>query len=109
MNFTYTLLLKLYPSAHRRVFEAEMLEVMQRAERERSVFAEWAGLLPGAALAWLKRAPEELEGTTAEQRVQMHIRAMEYAIAHHQFAKARHHSDEERKARRELRQLSDNN
>ena len=70
--------------------------------------------LPGKAIDLLDEAggavstragarPEEV--IEAEKRLKFIVRRMENAIANHEFEKARFYSEEERKAREELRQL----
>ncbi len=118
--------LLLYPRGHRDRFAEEMLSVFEESTTERRAqgrtwyvrfsFAELTGLIAGAAGAWLDRkdrppiaaasasgAPPEL--IEAQRRVDWNVAGMVHAIANHQFEKARAHSDQERQARENLRQL----
>jgi ATP-dependent Clp protease ATP-binding subunit ClpA len=71
-------------------------------------FAIYAGARSGAVL---EEGPMPLASTSEEEltnlrrRLQSIIRRMEDAIAHHEFQKARHYSDEESTVRQRLRQL----
>ena len=89
--------------------------------------AEIAGLLLGCARAWMRERgadrgidlrlmrPPEMSKTkyvtaldeliTARQLVTANLARMQDAIARHEFVKARHYSDEERKARAHLQLL----
>jgi hypothetical protein len=127
----YRFLLGLYPKDHREMFGEEMATVLKQAAEERRKqgaaayfrFTVWemVGLIAGAAAVWaaqlagqprIERAdkPPALPGgeiQEAERLIQVHIDHMVYAIANHQFARARLYSDEERKARARLRELRD--
>jgi hypothetical protein len=124
MKRAYKFLLLLYPRGHRDRFADEMLSVFEEASAERAghasgwyvrfAFAEIAGLLAGAAEAWLERRPEQEapavgalpdELAEAQRRVDASIAGMVHAIANHQFESARLHSDRERQARETLRLL----
>ena len=126
MRRVYRFCLLLYPRQHRNQFAEEMLGVFDEASAERRehgwswsvrfALAEVAGVVMGAAEAWLspKPAPEvrptpysnlPQELIEAQQRVDANIAGMVHAIANHQFEKARNHSDAERRARESLRVL----
>jgi len=128
MKRAYQFMLLLYPRDHRDRFAEEMAGVFEEARNERHYqgwawyvrFAFWetAGLIGGAASAWLDRRPvpeasvsgaghrtlpqEILE---AQQRVDRNIAGMVHAISHHDYQGARRYSDEERQARENLRML----
>jgi hypothetical protein len=116
----------LYPRQHRDQFAEEMLGVFEEAFAEHRVqgwawavrfaFAEVAGVVAGAAEAWLSLKPAPEVRTTpcsnlpqelieAQQRVDANIAGMVHAIANHQFERARIHSGAERRARESLRVL----
>ncbi len=124
--------MRLYPKNHRAVFEKEMTAVFEEAAQEhrkrgwfhfiRFVLAEMAGAVTGSCTQWIKalrseeqsQKPALAEATDAglppeiaqaEQRLQANLRRMEYAIAHHQFTRARFFSEAERREREQLRQL----
>ncbi len=126
MRRAYRFCLLLYPRQHRDQFAEEMLDVFDEASAERRqhgwswslrfALAEVAGVVMGAAEAWLspKPAPEvrtaqcsnlPQELIEAQQRVDANMAWMVHAIANHQFEKARNHSDAERRARESLRVL----
>ncbi len=126
MRRAYRFCLLLYPRQHRDRFGEEMLGVFEEAfagRREhrwtwsvRFAFAEVAGVVAGAAAAWLSLKPAPEVRTTpgsnlpqelveAQERVDANIVGMVHAIANHQFEKARNHSDAERRARESLRIL----
>jgi len=80
----------------------------------RFTFSEMAGLIAGAAIAWLAERPTAEapvasalppELIDAQRLVDVNIAGMVHAIANHQFEKARVHSDQERLARENLRML----
>jgi len=133
MRRIYGLLLSLYPPEVRTSFAPEMSDVFAQvaADRRREgwfpfaafVFGELIGLLTGAAAA--HRAgrqavldlrmmrppgvPREAYGTAldeliaAQRLVDFNLGRMQQAIARHDFVKARFYSDEDRKARANLR------
>jgi hypothetical protein len=126
MTRTYELLLILYPRAHRAEFSDEMRQVFEAAAAERReqgrapyvrfVVREIAGVIVGAARAWLtpqraaqlaaakyRHLPREV--AEAQQRVDENIAGMVHAIANHQFEKARELSNREREARANLRMV----
>jgi hypothetical protein len=129
MKRTYRFFLLLYPRGHRDQFADEMTQVFEQAAAKsraggwaihlRFAFSETAGLLAGAADAWLDRRPEAVpaagespalgwqpqELIEAQRRVDASVAAMVQAIAHHQFARARQLSNQERDARESLRVL----
>lgn len=128
MKQAYKFMLLLYPRGVRDQFADEMTGVFEQANREaqshgwawylRFNLGEFRGLIGGAATAWFERRvaphapmppapssglPQEL--VAAQQRIEAHIAGMVHAIANHQFERARMLSDEERKARENLRRL----
>ena len=133
MRRIYELLLGLYPAEVRTWFAPEMSDVFAQIAEDRRregwfsfaafVSGELIGLLTGAAAAHrtarqpvidlgMMRPPgvsQEVYGTaldelTAAQRlVEFNLGRMQQAIARHDFVKARFYSDEDRKARRNLR------
>jgi hypothetical protein len=121
MTAAYRIILLLYPRRHRDRFAEEMIQVFEEACAgnraqgwacyARFVLAEFRGLLGGAARAWLERGPHSeipaasaatKEVVEAQAQVDAAIAAMVYAIANHQFEKARVLSDQERQARENL-------
>jgi hypothetical protein len=132
MRRTYKFLLLLYPRGHRDRFAEEMTGVFEEASAEsraggwawyiRFSCSEMAGLIAGATDAWLTQKltqkpmpqapstsssylPQEL--LQAQKRVDANVAAMVYAIANHQFERARTLSNQEREARENLRILRD--
>jgi len=128
----YRAILKLYPAEYRAVFAPEMIDVFEQASAQskrrglpgRILFAvcECIGLLKGALLQqaakWAapdsyitaRSAPRESTGSASEivelqRRLEHLIRSMEFAIAHHDFPKARFYSDQERATRADLLKL----
>jgi hypothetical protein len=125
----FNALLRLYPPEYRRIFASEMLIVLEAShkgcQRElapycRFVIAESFGLLRGAIVEWIaeltsgsyvkeRHLPDHeilpTEVAEARKQVKFILSQMEHAIAHHQFEKARFYSEEERKARENLRLL----
>jgi hypothetical protein len=114
MTRAYGLLLRLYPRAHRNMFSAEMCHVFAEQvceQRQRGwtsflwfLLSEFGGVLRGSAEQWVdtladssrqtdsayqaqSNLPQEVIAT--QLRIRHTVRAMEYAIAHHQFAEAR--------------------
>jgi hypothetical protein len=125
MTRAYRFCLLLYPRRHRDQFADEMCQVFEEALAEsrsegwafrlRFVCAEMAGLIGGAAGAWIQKSsatpipaaspaqngmPQEL--LDAQRSVDAHVAAMVQAIANHQFERARLLSDQERIARQNL-------
>jgi hypothetical protein len=128
MRRVYEMLLRLYPADHRALFAYEMLAVFEEAAGDRRgcgrlaflrfVFTELLALVTGALTEWVaklggRHLPENAAGRggtpdemlEAQQRLKITLARMEYAIAHHQFQKARFYSEEERKERAALRLL----
>ena len=128
MKRAYRFCLILYPRAHRDQFAEEMSQVFDEASADRRAegwtvyfrfaFSEIAGLVTGAAWAWV--APERAaqaaalryshlprELADAQQRVDDSLAGMVHAIANHQFERARTLSDQERIARERLRVVRD--
>lgn len=128
MKRAFQLCFILYPREHRDKFAEEMTHVFEQAGADRRAegwtaymrfaFSEIAGLISGAAWAWV--APERAaqaaalkyshlprELAEAQQRVDDNIAAMVHAIANHQFERARQLSDEERIARANLNAIRD--
>jgi hypothetical protein len=122
MKRAYRFMLLLYPRGHRDRFAEEMTSVFEEAIAGRRAqgrswyvrfaFAEMAGLIGGAAEAWVVRpaAPEAPAAGSlpqdlfeAQQHVDANIAAMVHAIANHQFERARVLSNQEREARENLR------
>ncbi|MFL6463922.1 MAG: hypothetical protein ACJ73N_05885 [Bryobacteraceae bacterium] len=130
----FTALLRLYPPEYRSAFASEMLIVLEEASRRvcRRKWAPYAhfvliesfGLIRGAIAEWAvslttnsyisdqclpghadnkENLPAEV--TEARRQVKLVLSQMEHAIANHQFEKARFYSEEERKARENLRLL----
>ncbi len=132
MTRAFGFLMRLYPRSHRAIFEQEMTAVFEEAANEhrkrgwvrfmRFVLAEVAGALTGCCAQWVlsvRRGEQEQRAAVAEaessglppeivqaqQRLQANLRRMEYAIAHHQFPRARFFSEVDRREREQLRQL----
>jgi NADH:ubiquinone oxidoreductase subunit len=129
MKRAFRFCLLFYPRRHRDQFADEMLSVFEQACAEqrrqrgawyiRFAFSEMAGLVGGAAEAWLDQrspsAPAAAQCTPrgwmrqdladAQQRVDANVAAMVHAIANHQFERARILSNQEREARENLRIL----
>jgi hypothetical protein len=129
MKRAFRFCLLFYPRRHRDQFADEMLNVFEEASAERRdqrgnwyvrfAFAEFAGLIGGAAGAWMDQrsaaapapagsaaqgwVPRDL--ADAQQRVDANVAAMVHAIANHQFERARILSNQEREARENLRVL----
>jgi hypothetical protein len=137
MRRAYEVLLLLYPRDYRRLFGGEMVAVFEQGaaeqgERGRAAFLRFAAkemgdLLAGAGAEWISKltsssayikerrgadqrlAAEEgvNDSSAAQQRLELLLRRMEYAIAHHQFQKARWYSDLEQIERAKLRELQE--
>jgi hypothetical protein len=133
MKRAFRFCLLLYPRGYRDRFAEEMLSVFEETSAERGehrggwyvrfAFAEIAGLIGGAAEAWLDQpcfhkrpaapaaAPSASRGwqpqelVEAQQRVDANVAAMVQAIANHQFERARVLSNQEREVRERLRIL----
>ena len=114
MRRVYLALLGFYPAEYRALFTNEMLAVFEEAAAERRgrlayfwFFArELAGLVWGGGFEWIAKwgRPDRYLDFVApgEDRIGFFIRRMEYAIAHHQFEKARYYAEEERQERERL-------
>lgn len=106
MKSVWKALLRLYPTAYRETFAAEMEAVFDQAAEERRrhgrlafagfLFAEWFGALRGAGAAWLAARPRMPliiglpdDTSKTETLIQANLRRMENAIATHQFDRAR--------------------
>jgi hypothetical protein len=130
----YGVFLSLYPREYRELFGPEVLNVFaQAAEEHRArglgvwawfIVAELSGAVISAGSHWVDRFPArrnsaapEFAGATgarlfsvvqeAQNRVDLNLRRMEHAIAHHNFVAARAYSIEDLKARDDLRKLRD--
>jgi hypothetical protein len=103
------------------LFESEMLMLFEEAsaeQRGRGLAAffwfslrELVGLVGGGGFEWIAkcgRPDRYLEPVPyGAERLAFLIRRMEYAIAHHQFAKARYYAEEERLEREKLQKKFD--
>jgi hypothetical protein len=121
MRRIYSTLLRLYPLEHRALFESEMLMLLEEASAEqrargRAAFfwfalRELVGLVGGGGFEWIAkcgRPGRYLEPVPCgAERLAFLIRRMEYAIAHHQFEKARYYAEEERLEREKLQKRFD--
>ena len=121
MRRACALLLRLYPAEYRELFQGEMLALVEELSAERRVrgrvaffwfsLRELAGLLCGGGSEWIAkcgRSRRYLEFVpSGEERLAFLIRRMEYAIAHHEFAKARYYAEEERRERERLQKRCD--
>ncbi len=134
MQLFYRAILRLYPAEYRAVFAPEMLATFDQAamdSRKRGVlhfvsFAtrEFAGLLKGlfaeqmakwaAQEAYITSRSSSTDSTQlpaeiveVQSRLAHLLRGMEFAIAHHDFPKARFYSNEERVTRAMLERLMD--
>lgn len=135
MGAVFRALLYLYPRWHREVLGAEMQAVFEQSAQEhrllgpvaymRFVVVELGVLVLHAAVAQFANLvhkgylenqtplratlppPEDLpaEVLQAQNLVAANLNQLQFAISHHQFVQARYYSDEERKARENLRQL----
>jgi len=131
MTRAWGLLLRLYPDKHRAEYADEMRHVIEQAAEEerqrgfvpyvRFLIAEAIGLLGGSAGQWLdvighrRYSPEIAEAssgldipddiTALELRIAANLRRMEYAIAHHQFTRARFFSEVDLRQREALKHL----
>ncbi len=111
MKRAYLILLGFYPAEYRALFEGEMLALFEEAiaeQRGRAAFfwfciRELAGLVWGGGLEWIAKwgRPDRYLDLVppGADRIGFFIRRMEYAIAHHQFEKARYYAEEERRER----------
>ena len=124
MRRACALLLRFYPAEYRELFQNEMLALIEelsaeRRARGRAAFfwfslRELAGLACGGGAEWIAKCGRsrgylDESGPSGEERLALLIRRMEYAIAHHEFAKARYYAEEERLEREELQKRRDCN
>jgi hypothetical protein len=137
MRRAYEAMLLLYPRDYARLFADEMLAVFDQGAVEQSKRGRWAllrfavnemkDLLVGAGAEWISKlsnssaymyeyggANQRVAGdegvdnlSAAQERVDLILRRMEYAIAHHQFQKARWYSDLEQIERAKLRAMQE--
>lgn len=134
MKRVYGIFLSLYPREYRELFGPEVLNVFaQAAEEHRArglgvwawfMVSELSGAVISAGSHWIDRfsarrhsATPEVAGSTrtglfntiqeAQNRIDLNLRRMERAIAHHDFVAARAYSIEDLKARADLRNLRD--
>lgn len=132
MHPAYRAILQLYPAEHRVIFAPEMMQTFEQAAadwRKRGSAAylcfaacELTGLLRGLFREWISKwtAPDSYissrcllgqesnlptEVVEIEKRIQRLIGCMEFAIANHDFPKARLYSDEERIVREQLHRV----
>ena len=132
MRKLYQTILCLYPAEYRAAFASEMLQILEQAWRDHQsrgrisflsfTVRELTGLATGlvsewtakwsardgyvTARCWPKNDPQ-LPADVAELQTQLRhaLSSMEFAIAHHDFPKARFYSDEERVTRAKLERL----
>ena len=135
MGAVFRVLLYLYPQRHRELLGAEMQAVFEQGAQEhrllgpsqylRFVLLEVGGLVLHAAIAQFANAthrgylenqvhgtlapPQDLpdEVIEAQNRVAVNLNQLLFAISRHQFVQARFYSNEERKARENLRQMQE--
>ena len=134
MKRVYGAFLRLYPQEYRDLFGLEVLDVFAQAAREHRarglgvwvwfLVTELSGAVASAACHWIDRLSARRHSTVpgvagatrrglfsavqeAQDRVDLNLERMTYAIAHHDFAGARAYSIEDLKAREELRKLRD--
>jgi hypothetical protein len=133
MGAVFRALLYLYPRRHRELLGAEMQAVFEQGAQEhrllgpsqylRFVLREVGGLVLHAAVAQFAHATHrgylenEVHGTLApprdlpdevieaQNRLAANVNRLSFAISHHEFVQARFYSNEERKARENLRQM----
>lgn len=132
MQGLYRAILSLYPAEYQAVFAPEMIAVFKQTSIDLKrkgiltfilfAISECMGLLKGVVVEHTARwsTPDtyitprctswedlgnQTETVAGERRLEQLIRSMEFAIAHHDFPKARFYSNEERTARALLEQL----
>jgi len=132
MRWVYRSLLRLYPEKYRQLFAEEMQATFEQAASDsgrkgRRAYAWFAvfeliGLARGALGEWtatLSAVETYLAGCSSEmdiagagsdvrdlqRRVQILIGRMEWAIANHDFPRARLYCEQERVAREELKRI----
>ena len=133
MSAIFRVLLYLYPRRHRELLGAEMQTVFEQSAREhrtggpvpyvRFILIELGSLVAHAVVAQFASAihkgylkdracstsapsqdlPDEV--IEAQNRVAANLDQLLFAISHHQFVQARFYSNEERKARENLRHI----
>lgn len=130
-NF-YKAILALYPAEYRTAFAPEMLQTLEEAiadrrTRGRAAFLSFAvceltGILTGLISEWMAKwtaregyitsrcSPRSIsdlpmEVVEVQQRLDRALASMVFAIAHHDFPKARFYSNEERVTRVLLQHL----
>jgi len=128
----YGAILRLYPAEYRAAFASEMMDTFEQSMADHNkngrlrflwfAACELGGLLKGVVVEQLaKRMAQDsyitsrcsvqpntgLPAEIVEAQVDLErlLRSMEFAIAHHDFPKARQYSHEERIARARLEQL----
>jgi hypothetical protein len=134
MKRVYGVFLCLYPREYRELFGAEVLNVFaQAAEEHRArgfgvwvwfMVSELSGAVVSAGSHWIDRFSARRQAVAhepagarpsglfsavdeAQNRVDLNLRRMEHAIAHHDFVAARTYSIEDLRAREDLRRLRD--
>jgi hypothetical protein len=132
MRNLYTTILRLYPREYRAAFASEMLQTLEEAisghrTRGRVAFLSFAvceltGILTGLVSEWLAKwtaregyvtsrcsqgnvSDLPMEVVEVQQRLDRALASMVFAIAHHDFPKARFYSNEERVTRAVLQRL----
>ncbi len=131
MQQAYRAILRCYPAEHRAIFGQEILRTFEQAASENRrrgtaalcfALAELTGLVTGLCKEWIAKwtggdqymrachVPEEncdlpSEVVEMQKHLQLLLRRMEFAIAHHDFPKARLYCEEERAAREHLERL----
>lgn len=132
MRKLYDGILRLYPAAYRQAFGSEMVQTMEqvavdRRSRGRTALLSFAvseltGLAAGLISEWTAKWSAREGYVTArcwpkddphlpadvvelQKRLRHALSSMEFAIAHHDFPKARFYSDEERVTRASLERL----
>jgi hypothetical protein len=126
MRKAFSLILRLYPAEYRAAFGPEMVLTFQRAGMNGNsgkpsfLVRELTGALTGVATEWIAKwklgsdylipvanldAELPVDAVELRTRLSKLIRAMEHAIAHHDFPRARLYSDAERVTRMRLENL----
>src|SRR4051794_33020736 len=132
MRRIYKSILQLYPAEFRAAFSPEMIGTFEQALADHKQVGmltylwfsvgEFAGLLKGSLVQHLAKLAAKNSYITSRCALQPHtglsceimeaqrhlehlLRSMEFAIAHHNFPKARYYSQEERITRAGLQQL----
>jgi hypothetical protein len=135
MGAVFRVLVHLYPQRHRELLGAEMQAVFEQGAQEhrllgpsqylRFILLEVGSLVLHAAVAQFTNATRrdylgnQLHGTLAppqdlpdevieaRNRLAVSLNQLSFAISHRQFVQARFYSNEERKARENLRQMQE--